>query len=151
VNKQIQPPEGTALFNPLSPDFIANPYPFYSRLRESDPMHLSPLGFHVVSRHAEVSAILRDKRFGKDFVGQMIRRCGPQILEEPVYRSMSHWILQLDPPDHGRLRNLMARAFTARRVDDMRPRIQEIVDEIIDRVEPREGWISSAILPSDCQ
>ena len=59
-----------------------------------------------------------------------------QILEEPVYRSMSHWMLQLDPPDHGRLRGLVVRAFTARRIEDMRPRIQQIVDDIIDRVEP---------------
>jgi cytochrome P450 len=96
-----------------------------------------PIGFRVASRHADVAAILRDKRFGKDFIGGMTRRSGPEILNEPVYRSMSHWMLQLDPPDHGRLRSLVARAFTARRVEDMRPRIQQIVDEIIDRVEPQ--------------
>jgi cytochrome P450 len=67
----------------------------------------------------------------------MTRRSGSQILEEPVYRSMSHWMLQLDPPDHGRLRGLVVRAFTARRVEEMRPRIQQIVDEIINRHEPR--------------
>jgi cytochrome P450 len=100
-------------------------------------MHLTPLGFHVASRHTDVTAILRDKRFGKDFIGRMTRRAGPQILEEPVYRSMSHWMLQLDPPDHDRLRGLVVRAFTARRVEDMRPRIRQIVDEIIDRLEPQ--------------
>ena len=137
MNEQIQPPQGAPLFNPWSPDFIADPYPFYRRLREADPMHVTPLGFRVASRHADVAAILRDKRFGKDFIGRMTRRSGPEILNEPVYRSISHWMLQLDPPDHGRLRSLVVRAFTARRVEDMRPRIAQIVDEIIDRVEPQ--------------
>jgi cytochrome P450 len=137
MNEPLQPPKGAPLFNPWSPDFIADPYPHYCRLREADPMHLTPLGFRVASRHADVTAILRDKRFGKDFIGRITRRSGAQILEEPVYRSMSHWMLQLDPPDHGRLRGLVVRAFTARRVEDMRPRIQQIVDEILDRMEPQ--------------
>jgi cytochrome P450 len=137
MNEQIQVPQGAPLFNPLSPEFIANPYPFYHRLRAVDPMHLTPIGLYVASRHADVVSILRDKRFGKDFKGRMSRRFGPQILDEPIYRSMSHWMLQQDPPDHGRLRGLVVRAFTARRVEDMRPRIQAIVDGIIDRVEPR--------------
>jgi cytochrome P450 len=137
MNEPLQPPKGAPLFNPWSPDFIADPYPHYHRLREADPMHLVPLGFRVASRHADVAAILRDKRFGKDFIGRMTKRSGPQILEEPVYRSMSHWMLQLDPPDHGRLRSLVVRAFNARRVEDMRRRIQQIVDEIVSLVEPR--------------
>jgi len=124
-------------FNPLSPEFIRNPYPHYHRLRESDPVHRSPLGFFVASRHEDVSSILRDKRFGKDFVGRMTRRHGEAILQEPVYRSMRHWMLQQDPPDHTRLRGLVVKAFTARRVEDMRPRIQAIVDQAIDRVAPQ--------------
>ena len=124
-------------FNPLSPEFIRNPYPHYHRLRERDPVHRSPLGFFVASRHEDVSSILRDKRFGKDFVGRMTRRHGEAILQEPVYRSMRHWMLQQDPPDHTRLRGLVVKAFTARRVEDMRPRIQAIVDQAIDRVAPQ--------------
>jgi cytochrome P450 len=139
MNEQLQVPRGAPLFNPWTPEFIADPYPFYHQLRAADPMHLTPLGFHVVSRHADVTSILRDKRFGKDFAGRMSRRFGPQILDEPVYRSMSHWMLQLDPPDHGRLRGLVVRAFTARRIEDMRPRIQQIVDGIIDRIEEKGG------------
>ncbi len=137
MNEQLQTIQGAPLFNPLSPDFIANPYSYYHRLRAVDPMHLTPFGFYAASRHADVATILRDKRFGKDFVGRMTRRFGPQVMDEPIYRSMSHWMLQQDPPDHGRLRGLVVRAFTARRVEDMRPRIQAIVDEIIDRVAPR--------------
>ena len=137
MNEQVKTVAGAPLFNPLAPDFIANPYPFYHRLRETEPMHLTPLGFYVASRYADIATTLRDKRFGKDFAGRMSRRHGPEILEEPVYRSMRHWMLQQDPPDHTRLRGLVVRAFTARRVEDMRPRIQEIVDGIIDRVESR--------------
>ena len=132
MNEQMQAPQGAPLFSPWTPAFIADPYSFYHRLRMTDPMHLTPSGYYVASRHADVAAILRDKRFGKDFMRRPVL-----MLKEPVYRSMSHWVLQLDPPGHGRLRNIVVRAFTARRVEDMRPRIQQIVDELIDCLEPQ--------------
>jgi cytochrome P450 len=134
LSQVLQASSASSLFDPLSPEFIRNPYPHYHRLRATDPVHRSPLGFFVASRHADVNLVLRDKRFGKDFVGRMTRRHGPAILDEPVYRSMSHWMLQQDPPDHTRLRGLVVKAFTARRVEDMRPRIQEIVDRALDAV-----------------
>ena len=81
------------LFNPLSPDYIRNPYPHYERLRTTDPMHLTPLGVFVASRHAEVSLVLRDKRFGKEHVERTIRRYGPKIMEEPAFRSLGHMML----------------------------------------------------------
>jgi cytochrome P450 len=137
VNDTLQVAQAEPLFNPMSPAVIADPYPHYHRLRAADPVHRSALGFFVASRHADVTHVLRDRRFGKDFVGRMTRRFGPQMLEEPVYRSMSRWMLQMDPPDHTRLRGLVVKAFTARRVEDMRPRIQEIVDATLDRVEGR--------------
>jgi cytochrome P450 len=137
MNEHVQPATNTPLFNPLAPEFIRNPYPYYEKLRTTDPMHLSPFGMYVASRHAEVSLVMRDKRFGKDYVDRTIRRYGPKIMDEPVFRSMSHWMLQADPPDHTRLRGLVVKAFTARRVEDMRPRIQEIVDENLDRIIPQ--------------
>ncbi|MGJ5206920.1 cytochrome P450 [Bradyrhizobium sp. HKCCYLR20261] len=137
MNEHVQAGKPAPLFNPLSPEFIRNPYPFYQQLRDNDPMHLTPFGSYLASRHAESSLVLRDKRFGKDFVARSIRRYGPEIMNEPVFRSMSHWMLQQDPPDHTRLRGLVAKAFTARRVEDMRPRIQEIVDRTLDEIIPR--------------
>ncbi|MEA2796416.1 MAG: hypothetical protein QOI87_3796 [Bradyrhizobium sp.] len=134
MNEHVQTATTEPLFNPLAPEFIRDPYPHYARLRTTDPMHLTPFGAFVASRHAEASLVLRDKRFGKDFVERTVRRYGPQVMEEPVFRSMSHWMLQQDPPDHTRLRGLVVKAFTARRVEDMRPRIQHIVDETLDRV-----------------
>ncbi|HYM30329.1 MAG TPA: cytochrome P450 [Candidatus Cybelea sp.] len=135
MNQPLHAPEAEPLFNPLSPDFIRDPYPSYHRLREIAPMFLTPLGFYVASRNADVAFVLRDKSFGKDFVGNVSRRYGKQVFDEPVFSSMSHWMLQLDPPDHTRLRGLVVKAFTARRVEDMRPRIRQIVDETLDRVE----------------
>jgi cytochrome P450 len=137
MNEYVQAATTEPLFNPLAPEFIRDPYPHYERLRNTDPMHLTPLGIYVASRHAEASLVLRDKRFGKDFVERSTRRYGPKIMEEPVFRSMSHWMLQQDPPDHTRLRSLVVKAFTARRVEDMRPRIQQVVDETLDRIVAR--------------
>src|SRR5271155_4470483 len=125
------------LFNPLSPEFIRDPYPHYELLRRLDPVHITPHGMYLASRHAEASLVLRDKRFGKDYVERAMRRYGPKIMEEPIFRSMSHWMLQQDPPDHARLRGLVVKAFTARRGEDMRPHIQEVVDQTLDRVIPR--------------
>src|SRR5450432_4085530 len=130
-------PSTPLVFNPLSPDFIRDPYPFYERLRTSDPMHLTQLGAYLASRHADVGAILRDKRFGKDYVARTTRRYDPGIMDEPVFRSMRHWMLSQDPPDHARLRGLVVKAFTARRVEDMRARIQQVVDDSLDRVTDR--------------
>jgi cytochrome P450 len=123
-------------FNPLSPDFIRDPYPFYHRLRAAAPVYRTPLGPYLASRYEDVATVLRDKRFGKDFEGGITRNYGKQVFDEPVYDSMRHWMVTLDPPDHTRLRGLVVKAFTARVVEDMRPRIQEIVDATLDRLAP---------------
>jgi cytochrome P450 len=136
MNEHAQAAATAPLFDPLSPEFIRDPYPHYDLLRRVDPLHITPHGMYLASRHADVSSVLRDKRFGKDFVDRSTRRYGPKIMEEPIFRSMSHWMLQQDPPDHSRLRGLVVKAFTARRVEDMRPRIQQIVDQTLDRVIP---------------
>jgi len=137
MNERAQAATTAPLFDPLAPEFIRDPYPHYERLRSTDPVHITSHGMYLASRHAEVSSVLRDKRFGKDFVERSKRRYGPKIMEEPIFRSMSHWMLQQDPPDHTRLRGLVVKAFTARRVEDMRPLIQQVVDQTLERVADR--------------
>ena len=122
-------------FNPLDPAFIADPYPFYRRLRETAPVFKTPQGLWLITRYDDVAFALRDKRFGKDFVGDLERRYGDLArMQEPAVASLGRTMLVLDPPDHTRLRALVTKAFTARRVADMRPRIKALVDAQLDRV-----------------
>ena len=119
-----------AVFNPLLPEFHANPYPFYRALREEDPVHESPLGFWVCTRYDDAVMVLRDPRFGREGMADLLEsRLG-------IARDASHTrdMLFRDPPDHTRLRGLVSRAFTPRVVEVMRPHIQEIVDGLLDRV-----------------
>ncbi len=132
TTQQAQVPD----FNLLDPAFIANPYPIYHRLRAMAPVWRSPIGFNVVTRYDTAAMVLRDRRFGKNYVENITKNYGPQIVNEPAYASMSRTMLVLDPPDHTRLRSLVTKAFTARRVEEMRPRIRAVVDALIDRVEP---------------
>ena len=122
------------VFNPLDPAFIADPYPLYHHLRDTAPVHKTPLGFWVLSRYEDVALSLKDRRFGKDFAGSIRRRYGADRMGEPAIASLSRTMLVLDPPDHTRLRGLVSKAFTARRVADMRPRIKGLVDQQLDRV-----------------
>ena len=126
-------------FNPLDPAFIADPYPVYHRLRAAAPVWRSPIGFNVVTRYDDTALVLRDRRFGKSYVENITKRYGPQIVDEPAYASMMRTMLVLDPPDHTRLRGLVTKAFTARRVEAMRPRIAAVVEALIDRVQAQGG------------
>ena len=137
MNEHVQAAANRPLFDPLAPEFIRNPYPYYERLRAADPVHLTEHGMYVASRHVDITLVLRDKRFGKDYAERMTRRYGPGIMDEPVFHNFALTMLQQDPPNHTRLRGLVVKAFTARRVEDMRPRIQQIVDENLDRIVPQ--------------
>jgi cytochrome P450 len=122
------------VFNPQSPEFTRDPYAFYRTLRERSPFYRSPVGFVAVTRDRDVRAILADRRFGRDYQGQSTRGGESPMLCEPVIRSVSRWMLVLDPPDHTRLRGLVAKSFAPRRIQDLRGRVQAIVDEALDRL-----------------
>src|SRR5215472_6180889 len=114
-------------FNPMDPEFLADPYPTYHRLRAEDPVHHSPLGFWVLTRYEDVAAVLRDPRFIKEPLAALVAaRFGAE-----VPRGIGLSMLDRDPPDHTRLRGLVSKAFTPRVVEGLRPRIQEIVDGLL--------------------
>jgi cytochrome P450 len=118
-------------FNPMDPEFLADPYPTYHRLREEDPVHHSPMDFWVLTRYEDVAAVLRDPRFIKEPIVSMVAARFGVSVPPGVGLSM----LDRDPPDHTRLRSLVSKAFTPRVVDGLRPRIQTMVDDLITRAE----------------
>jgi cytochrome P450 len=125
--------EGNAFpFDPRDPIFRADPYPTYNRLRESTPVRPSPLGLLVLSRHRDCVSLLHHPTTSVDQRNSTLFQAFVQSLDTDPFEGREPSFLFLDPPDHTRLRGLVSHAFTPRRVRDLGPRIQEIVDELID-------------------
>ncbi len=127
----------TAEFNPFAPGMLADPYPMYRALRERSPISWSPLmEVWTFTRYDDVVAVLNDSRFSADrrqarnrfseMVAQQEREFGPFARTQTMLSS--------DPPSHTRLRRLVSKAFTPRAVENLRPRIQQIVDQLLDEV-----------------
>ncbi len=121
-----------ASWNPIDPEYVQSPFPTYRRLQEHDPVHRSSLmrGW-VLSRFQDVDGVLRDfKHFGSDERnGGVDTPIGAAMIEE------ARSLLVLDPPDHTRLRGIVSKAFTPRAIAAIEPRIEEIVDELLDAIE----------------
>ena len=122
-------------FNPFLSEFRRDPYPFYRALRVSDPVYFSPfLRGWVLTRYADAIAVLQDARFSVDrqqaLVLQRLRLFG--ALDPDFAAAITRNLLMLDPPDHTRLRRLVNKAFTPRVVESLRPRIQTVVDQLLD-------------------
>jgi hypothetical protein len=123
-------PEGGFLPIPST----ADPYTLYRRLRSEDPVHRYARGFYALSRYRDVSMMLRDPRFIKaGYAPRLAEMFGEDVDCPGLGRSM----LFQDPPDHTRLRALVSKAFTVRAVESMRPRIDRIVNDLLDRAVGR--------------
>lgn len=125
-----------ALNHLLEPAVLANPYAFYRRLRESDPIHRDATYGWVLTRHADVVAALRDPRMSAERLTLTPDTLPPELMEmlAPAMRAFARQMLFLDPPDHTRLRGLVNKAFTPRAVAQMRERVQTIVDGMLDQI-----------------
>jgi cytochrome P450 len=117
--------------------FVADPYPVFSHMRAVAPIWKAPLNRWFLTGYEDSSLLLRDKRFGRgyDDPDALMRRFGPTALDEPAVVELSHMMLMRDPPDHTRLRGLVTKAFTARRIEALRDQIQVLTDRLLDKVE----------------
>jgi len=122
------------LFNPFDPAFRANPYPFYDILREKAPVYLSPLQTIVLSRYDDVAVTLRSNDFSRDIEKNANEPTSPLQTRKRERRADGDVksILNLDPPDHTRLRRLASQAFTPSAIERLRPRVQQLVDDVLD-------------------
>ncbi|MET7434773.1 MULTISPECIES: cytochrome P450 family protein [Streptomyces] len=134
------------------PAFVADPYPLYRRLREEGPVRCAiiagGLDAWLVTRYEDGLAALSDPRLSSDVRDASDPRLVEQ-LPEFERESMLSTMLRSDPPDHTRLRRLVSKAFTARRIAELRPRIQEITDRLLDAVLPagRAELVADFALP----
>jgi cytochrome P450/thioesterase domain-containing protein len=135
--------ETTIAFNPLDPAFLADPYPFYRALRETAPVHYEDtLGGWVFTRYEDVSALLRNHNIIRPPVTDYLFASVPQADRDEMAafeRQLAQALPFANPPHHTRLRKLVSKAFTPRAVEAMRPRIREITDGLLDRIEAAGG------------
>ncbi|MDW4918404.1 cytochrome P450 [Streptomyces californicus] len=115
------------------PEFTADPYPYYAKLRAEGPVHIVRTEdmerIWLIVGYEEGRAALADQRFGKDW-----RTTGRWEASEAL---LSANMLELDAPHHTRLRRLVVREFTARRIEALRPRVTEVTGQLLDAMEAR--------------
>jgi unspecific monooxygenase len=123
--------------SPTDPAFVQNPYPFYDRARATGPFfRWVDYNLTCTPNASAVNAILRDRRFGREAPPE----CAPVIPDHlrPFYAVEAHSMLELEPPRHTRLRSLVLRAFTSRRIAALGPEITQLSNDLIDALPADE-------------
>ena len=131
-------------FDPWDPEFLADPYPAYAELRAKGRVHFyEPTDQWLVPHHADVSALLRDRRLGRTyqhrFTHEDFGRTAPAPEHEPFHTLNDHGMLDLEPPDHTRIRRLVSKAFTPRTVEQLKPYVSNLAGELVDRLVENGG------------
>lgn len=128
--------------NIVSSEFKVDPFPFLARLRASEPVYRTTLPdktpVWLVTRYEDVLALLRDERFTKNRRRALTPEQARKLPWMPsMFRPLERNMLDLDPPDHTRLRSLVHKAFTPHLVEQMRTRVQALANELLDSVASR--------------
>ncbi|KUL69547.1 MULTISPECIES: cytochrome P450 [unclassified Streptomyces] len=131
-------------FDPWDPAFLADPYPAYAELRARGRVHwFEPTNQWLVPHHADVSALLRDRRLGRTyqhrFTHEEFGRGAPPPEHEPFHTLNDHGMLDLEPPDHTRIRRLVSKAFTPRTVERLKPYVRDLAGELVAGLVARGG------------
>jgi cytochrome P450 len=131
-------------FDPLAPEFQADPYPFYELLRENMPQfYWQDWNMWFFSRHEDCAAVLKDSRFGHEILNHASREelGWGQVPEEQRALSdvINNWMLNRDPPDHTRLRGLVHKAFTPRMVEHLREFVRQMVIKALNQAQDEGG------------
>ncbi|MGI8328350.1 cytochrome P450 [Actinomadura scrupuli] len=135
---------GDVAYDPFSPEFVANPYPAYAVLRQERPVFFhEPTGQWVITRYADVNALLRDRRLGRSYLHvasheEFGRLAEPEFLR-PFWDLIRAGMLDVEPPVHTRLRRLVAKAFTPRMVEGLRPMIGRLAGELVGGLVAKGG------------
>ena len=137
----ISPAERRASARPRDAAFYQDPYAFYAELHASTPSFVwDDYGHWCFAGFQEVNALLRDKRFGREILHVMTREelgwPTPRPHTAAFDQTEKYSLLNLEPPGHTRLRTLVNRAFVSRHVEQLRPRIETLANELIDGFEP---------------
>ncbi len=118
--------------SPTDPGFVQNPYPFYTQVRAAGPIAFwEDYKMPVAAGWQAVNALLRDRRFGREVPPEARQPIPPHLA--PFYAVEAHSMLELEPPRHTRLRGLVLRAFTSRRIAALAPEIETLCHQLIDR------------------
>ncbi|MEU4796254.1 cytochrome P450 [Streptomyces sp. NPDC023327] len=130
------PFDPSEVFTPDAPEFVADPWPAYDRLRAAGrALHHAPTDQWLIPHHADVSALLRDRRLGRTYLHRFTHeefgRAAPPPEHEPFHVLNDNGILDLEAPAHPRIRRLVAKAFTPRTVERLRPYVEELADELV--------------------
>ena len=137
ARRAAPPPDPSlSLFQLLDPAVMADPYPFYHRLRVHDPVHWDPfMHTWLVTGYADAVTVLRSFSADRTPRTEQLGRGGLDAMA-PMARVMSRQMLFLDPPEHTRLHKMCAAAFTRQRIERLRERIQAVADELLDAALP---------------
>jgi cytochrome P450 len=122
----------------LHPDNRADPYPILSWLREHDPVHRTPRGMYLISRHADALRVFQES--GTTFLSpdrEHLAAQFPEALQRPAMAMFANSFALSNPPEHTRLRKLVTREFTVRRIEGLRPRMEELCDSLLDGLAGR--------------